>query len=64
MCKKCDWEEYIKKCDEVLANDNMEWCHEFVDSVKEWAEDNTHITEKQAEVIDKHFTRLQDEDYY
>lgn len=53
MCNKCadDRETYLEMCNEVLSNWDNDWAWDTINSIKEWIENNNHITEKQMNAI-------------
>ncbi len=63
MCKECDFQVYSDKCVEILACEKLEWCHETTDSIKDWIDENSHVTEKQRDAIDSYTSKLE-EVYY
>lgn len=63
MCQECDFQDYINKCEEILACEKLSWCHETTEGIKDWVEDNSHITEKQQNAIDSYMNKLKDHYY-
>lgn len=61
MCKTCDWEDCIGDIDEALSNlsglpeaaaDFAASVEEKLTSIREWVEDNEHVTEAQEDAVD------------
>lgn len=51
MCEWCevgDWIDVLKK---MVETPDLEWCHDFLGSVLDFADDNQHITAKQIKGI-------------
>ena len=54
MCNNCNWENSLDDIDELLADDNISDSGvDFLESVRECVEENKHITESQADAVDK-----------
>ena len=52
MCKKCGWEEVLDQTKDMLENDQFKFAFETIEGIREWVEDNAHVTEKQKAALD------------
>lgn len=50
MCDECDWEAYMDTIDDLLG---VNPTSAFLNDVADWVDDRKHITERQAEVVDR-----------
>ena len=52
MCTKCDWESVLSDCEALLSDPDFEFAEDTVAGIKEWIEENHHVTEKQTTAIE------------
>jgi hypothetical protein len=52
MCDYCEWEDYVEKIDNMLSDGKYDFAIETLKGIKEWVEDNGHITDRQMEAVD------------
>ena len=60
MCDVCEWNHYEEICEEILGNDDMEWCHETVNGIYDWLQKNEHVTPRQKEAIENFYAKMED----
>ena len=61
MCESCKFADYSDKCDEILEEDElMGWCHETVDGIQNWIQENEHVTTPQKEAIDRYYNIMEE----
>ena len=51
MCTKCDWESVLADCNALLSDPDFEFAEDTVEGIKDWIEENHHVTERQADAI-------------
>lgn len=51
MCGKCNWESYLDLCDEILADETLNFAEDTVMSIQSWIDDNSHVTENQIQAL-------------
>ena len=47
MCKQCDWETTISKCEDMLEDDEYEFAYDIISGINDWVIDNEHCTQTQ-----------------
>lgn len=52
MCDKCEYEDYIEMCNDILEDFDNEWCSNTIEGIKNWIEKNEYVTGKQKEAIE------------
>lgn len=51
MCRKCSWVDWLKEIEDMEASGEYDWAEETLKGIKDWVEENEHITEKQIQAI-------------
>lgn len=52
MCDSCGYEDYIKKCEEMLDDGDYNFAEDTVMGIHDWIVENDHITEPQKEALE------------
>jgi hypothetical protein len=53
MCKTCQWEKALEALNEMTEEtDTYGWASKTLYGIKEWVEDNEHVTERQEQAIE------------
>lgn len=58
MCSKCEYKKYINICEDILSDWDNDWCWDTIEGIKNWVEDNEHITDAQKEAINNIRSKL------
>jgi len=51
MCKYCDWEDMLATIEEMMDDDDFDFAYDTLSGIKDWVEENHHITERQTEAV-------------
>ena len=52
MCRHCEWEDYLSKCQEMLEDPDCAFAYDTIEGIGDWIEENEHVTERQKEAVD------------
>jgi len=53
MCDSCNWQHWVGNIDEMLTRGrDTHFEQGLLEGIREWAEDNQHITEKQIGALE------------
>jgi hypothetical protein len=52
MCDLCDWDETLDRIDELLNDDSLEWASDTLNGIRDWVEDNEHVTPGQSNAVE------------
>lgn len=52
MCAECEWENRLEQAEEMLDDDSLQFAYDTILGIKEWIEENEHVTENQCDALD------------
>ena len=52
MCNSCGWEAHLVEIEEMLEDENYEFASDTLEGIRDWIEENNHITENQQMAIE------------
>ena len=47
MCANCDWENAAEQANEMLDDDSLRFASDTIESIRDWIEENEHVTDAQ-----------------
>ncbi len=50
MCNRCEWEDHLETLSGLVDDPDYEWAS-ILPSIKEWVEENEHITPRQKQAV-------------
>lgn len=58
MCSKCDWETYLEDISDMLSNSDYFFAQDTLEGIREWVEENEHITPAQKQAVENIYDSL------
>lgn len=51
MCDDCEWVDQLDAIDDLLEDERYEFAQDTLEGIREWVEENEHITDGQKKAI-------------
>ena len=59
MCYKCGYENYLSMAEEMLIEVDYEFAEDTIIKIKNWVEENQHITNKQKTALENIYNSIE-----